>query len=159
MDIAIPHVLLAGAAMDFTIDVASPIERVFELLADLPHYPQWLPPSGLYATTVVSEIPIRLGATYVDQSKQGPLQGRVTDYQPPHLLGFHQEAQWALGRLTIDIHYQLEDRDGTTRVHRTTAPQMAGALALVGPMVIRSIRRENLRTLARMKQYLETAPA
>lgn len=142
--------------MDFSIDVTSPIERVFELLADLPNYSQWLPPSGLYATTEVSETPIRLGTTYVDRSKQGPLQGRVTEYQPPHVLGFHQEAQWALGRLTIDIHYQLDDRDGTTRVHRTTAPQMSGALALVRPVVIRSIRRENLRTLARMKQYLET---
>jgi uncharacterized protein YndB with AHSA1/START domain len=144
--------------MDFTIDVTSPIERVFELLADLPNYPQWLPPSGLYATTVVSETPIRLGTTYLDRSKQGPLQGRVTEYQPPHVLGFHQEAQWALGRLSIDIHYHLEPLDGITRVHRTTAPQLSGALALLGPVVIRSIRRENQRTLARMKQYLETPP-
>jgi uncharacterized protein YndB with AHSA1/START domain len=142
--------------MDFSIDVTSPIERVFDLLADLPNYPQWLPPSGLYATTEVSETPIRLGTTYIDRSKQGPLHGRVTAYQRPHVLGFHQEAQWALGRLIVDIHYQLENRDGTTRVQRTTAPQLSGALALVRPVVIRSIRHENLRTLARMKQYLET---
>ncbi len=142
--------------MDFRIDVTSPIERVFELLADLPNYPQWLPPSSLYATTEVSETPIRLGTTYVDRSQQGPLHGRVTEYQPPHVLGFHQETGFALGRLTIDIHYQLEAVEGATRVHRTTAPQMSGLLALLRPMVIRSIRHENLRTLARMKQYLET---
>jgi len=144
--------------MDFSIDVTSPIERVFDLLADLPNYPQWLPPSGLYATTAVSETPIRLGTTYIDRSKQGPLHGRVTAYQPPHVLGFHQEARLALGRLTIDIHYQLEEVEGTTRVHRTTAPQMTGLLALLSPLVIRSIRHENLRTLTRMKQYLETPP-
>lgn len=145
--------------MDFTIDVASPMARVFELLADLPNYPQWLPPSGLYATTVVSETPIRLGTTYVDRSKQGPLHGRVTEYQPPNMLGFHQEAHFALGRLIIDIHYQLEVVEGATRVHRATAPQTSGLLALLRPIVIRSIRQENLRTLARMKQYLETPPA
>jgi carbon monoxide dehydrogenase subunit G len=106
----------------------------------------------------VSETPIRLGTTYVDRSKQGPLHGRVTAYQPPHELGFHQEAQLALGRLAIDIRYQLEELEGVTRVHRTTAPQMSGMLALLRPIVIRSIRRENLRTLARIKQYLETPP-
>jgi uncharacterized protein YndB with AHSA1/START domain len=145
--------------MDFTIDVASPIERVFALLVDLPNYPQWLPPSGLYATTVVSETPVRLGTTYVDRSKQGPLQGRVTECQPPHVLGFHQEAHFTLGRLTIDIHYQLDEVEGATRVHRATAPQMTGLLALLSPIVLRSIRHENLRTLARMKQYLETPSA
>ena len=83
--------------MDFTIDIARPPERVFALIADLPSYPRWLPPSGLYgSTTQVSETPVTLGTTYVD-GKQAPLR----------------------------------------------------------PLVMRPIRKENLRTLALMKQYLE----
>jgi len=144
--------------MDFTIDVARPVEQVFALLADLPNYPRWLPPSGLYATTQVSETPIRLGTTYVDRSQQGPLHGRIVAFQPPHVLAFHQETQSPLGRLTIDIHYRLEALGATTRVYRTTTPQLSGVLALLRPLIVRSIRNENLRTLARMKQYLETLP-
>jgi hypothetical protein len=106
----------------------------------------------------VSETPIRLGTTYVDRSKQGPLHGSVTELQPPHALAFHQETQSPLGRLTIDIHYRLEALGATTRVYRTTTPQLSGALALLRPLIVRSIRNENLRTLARMKQYLEALP-
>jgi uncharacterized protein YndB with AHSA1/START domain len=142
--------------MDFTIDIARPVEQVFTLLADLPNYPRWLPPSGLYAaTTQVSDIPIRLGTTYVDGAKQITLRGSVTEYRPPHALAFHQETRSPLGRLSIEIHYRLEAQGAGTRVYRTATPHFFGALALLRPLIVRSIRRENLRTLAMMKRYLE----
>jgi uncharacterized protein YndB with AHSA1/START domain len=141
--------------MDFTIDIASPVERVFALIADLPNYHLWLPPSGLYgATTQVSETPVTLGATYVD-GKRATLHGRVTEFRPPVALAFHQQARLLLSRLSIDIRYRLEPLGERTRVYRTTTPRLSGALAPLRPMIVRSIRRENLRTLAMMKQYLE----
>ena len=141
--------------MDFTIDIAAPVERVFALIADLPGYPQWLAPSSLYgATTQVSETPVTLGTTYVD-GKQAPLRGRVTEFQPPHTIAFHQEARLLLSRLAIDIRYRLEPLGAGTRVHRTTTPRLTGLLAPLRPLVLRPIRRENLRTLAMMKQHLE----
>jgi hypothetical protein len=88
--------------MDFTIDIARPVEHVFALIADLPNYHRWL-----------------------------------------------------LSRLTIDIRYRLEPLGAHTRVYRTTTPRLSGVLALLRPMLVRSIRSENLRTLAMMKQYLE----
>lgn len=141
--------------MDFTIDIARPAERVFALIADLPNYHQWLPPSGLYgATTQVSDTPIRLGTTYVD-GKQATLHGRVTEFRPPFVLAFHQEARLLRSRLAIDILYRLEPLGVNTRVYRTTTPRLSGLLAFLRPMIVRSIRNENLRTLAMMKQYLE----
>jgi uncharacterized protein YndB with AHSA1/START domain len=141
--------------MDFTVDIASPVERVFALIADLPNYHRWLPASGLYgATTQVSETPVTLGTTYVD-GKQAPLHGRVTEYRPPVALAFHQESRLLLSRLTIDIHYRLEPLGAHTRVYRTTTPRLSGVFALLQPLIVRPIRRENLRTLAMMKQYLE----
>ncbi len=141
--------------MDFTIDIARPVEQVFALIADLPNYNRWLPPSGLYgATTQVSDTPLTLGTTYVD-GKQTTLQGRVTEFRPPFALAFHQEARLLLSRLTIDIRYQLEPLGADTRVYRTTTPRLSGVLAILRPMLVRSIRNENLRTLAMMKQYLE----
>jgi uncharacterized protein YndB with AHSA1/START domain len=141
--------------LDFTIDIASPVEQVFALIADLPNYHRWLPSSGLYgATTQVSDTPVRLGSTYVD-GKQATLHGLVTEFRPPLALAFHQEARLLLSRLTIDIRYRLEPIGAQTRVYRTTTPRLSGALALLQPIIVRPIRRENLRTLAMMKQYLE----
>jgi carbon monoxide dehydrogenase subunit G len=143
--------------MDFTIDIACPVEQVFTLIADLPKYQEWLPPSGLYAgSTVASDSPIKLGTTYLDHSKQATLHGRVTAFEPPHALAFHQETGLALGRLIVDIQYRLEPLGDGTRVHRTTAPRLTGVLALLGPVIVRSIRAENTRTLATMKQHLES---
>ena len=144
-----------GHPMDFTIDIARPVEQVFALIADLPNYHRWLPPSGLYGTTTqVSDTPVTLGTMYVD-GKQATLHGSVTDFRPPFALAFHQEARLLLSRLTIDIRYRLEPLGAHTRVYRTTTPRLSGMLALLRPMLVRSIRNENLRTLAMMKQYLE----
>ena len=141
--------------MDFTIDIARPVEQVFALIADLPNYHRWLPPSGLYGTTTqVSDTPLTLGTTYVD-GKQATLHGHVTEFRPPVALAFHQEARLLLSRLTIDIRYRLEPLGAHTRVYRTTTPRLSGVLAFLRPMLVRSIRNENLRTLAMMKQYLE----
>jgi uncharacterized protein YndB with AHSA1/START domain len=141
--------------MDFTIDIARPVERVFALIADLPNYHRWLPPSGLYGTTTqVSDTPVTLGTIYVD-GKQATLHGRVTEFRPPLALAFHQEAGLLLSRLTIDIRYRLEPLGADTRVYRTTTPRLSGVLALLQPLIVRPIRNENLRTLALMKQYLE----
>ncbi len=141
--------------MDFTIDIAKPVEQVFALIADLPNYSRWLPPSGLYgATTQVSDTPVTLGTTYVD-GKQAKLHGRVTEFRPPVALAFHQEARLLFSRLSIDIRYRLEPLGAHTRVYRTTTPRLSGVLALLQPMIVRPIRDENLRTLAMMKQYLE----
>jgi hypothetical protein len=52
--------------MDFTIDTARPAEQVFALIADLPNYHRWLPPSDLYGkTTQVSDTPVTLGTSYI----------------------------------------------------------------------------------------------
>jgi uncharacterized protein YndB with AHSA1/START domain len=141
--------------MDFTIDIVSPVERVFALIADLPNYYRWLPPSGLYgATTQVSETPVTLGTTYVD-GKQATLHGRVTEFRPPVAIAFHQESRLLFSHLSIDIRYRLEPLGAHTRVYRATTPRLSGVLALLRPMIIGPIRKENLRTLAMMKQYLE----
>lgn len=142
--------------MDFTIDIASPVERVFELIADLPKYSEWLPASGLYAgATETTDSPIKLGTTYVDHAQQAKLHGIVTEFEPPHVVGFHQETRSPLGRLIVDIRYRLEAQPAGTRVHRTTAPRLTGLLVLLTPLIVRSIRAENTRTLALMKEHLE----
>ena len=100
------------------------------LIADLPNYHRWLPPSGLYGkTTQVSDTPLTLGTMYVD-GKQATLHGRVTEFRPPFALAFHQEARLLLSRLTINIRYRLEPLGAHTRVYRTTTPRLSGVSRL-----------------------------
>lgn len=142
--------------MDFTIDIAAPREQVFALIADLPNYRRWLSPSNLYNTTTqVSDTQITLGTTYVDRSKQATLHGRITEFRPPDTIAFHQETQMSIGRLIIEIQYRLEALGAGTRVYRTTTPKLSGVIVLLQPVIVRSIRRENTRTLQMMKRYLE----
>jgi uncharacterized protein YndB with AHSA1/START domain len=146
--------------MDFTTDIARPATEVFAVIADLSSYHRWLRPSNLYVgTTRVSEVPTSLGTTYVDRSRQAILRGRVTQFRPPELIAFQQVTRSPLGRLAVDIEYRLEEQGSSTRVYRTTSPHLSGLLTLIGPMLLRSIRNENLRTLAAMKQYLEREPS
>ena len=142
--------------MDFTIDVARPATDVFAVIADLSGYHRWLPPSNLYVgTTRVSEVPTALDTTYVDRTRQAILRGRVTQFRPPELISFQQVTRSPLGRLAVDIVYRLEEQGTSTRVYRTTSPHLSGPLVLIGPLLLRSIYSENLRTLAAMKAYLE----
>jgi hypothetical protein len=142
--------------MDFTIDISRSAADVFAVIADLSSYHRWLPSSRLYVgTTRISGVPTALDTTYVDRTHQAILRGRVTQFRPPELITFQQVTRSPLGRLAVDIVYRLEEQGASTRVYRTTSPHLSGPLVLIGPMLLRSIRNENLRTLAAMKQYLE----
>jgi uncharacterized protein YndB with AHSA1/START domain len=144
--------------MNFTLDIARPAADVFAVIADLSGYHRWLRPSRLYVgTTRVSGVPTALGTTYVDRTQQAILRGRVTQFHPPELIAFQQVTRSPLGRLAVDIVYRLEEQGTSTRVYRTTSPHLSGPLVLIGPLLLRSIRSENLRTLAAMKDYLEHA--
>jgi uncharacterized protein YndB with AHSA1/START domain len=142
--------------MDYTIDISRPAGDVFAVIADLSGYHRWLSPSSLYVgTTRVSGVPISVGTTYVDRTRQAILRGRVTQFSPPELIAFQQVTRSPLGRLAVDIEYRLEEQGTSTRVYRTTSPHLSGPLVLIGPLLLRSIRNENLRTLAAIKRYLE----
>lgn len=142
--------------LHFEATINRPIEAVFNLLADLPHYDQWLPPSNLYASmTQYSRLPIERGTTYVDQGKLSRMTGRITEFDPPRRLHFRQTTVSIAGALDIEIRYTLESDGGGTRVKRDVNVQPSGAYGLVQGFLVESIRKENERIMAIMKQYLE----
>jgi hypothetical protein len=77
------------ARMQFTSQIASPPELIFDLVADMPNYGRWLPDSTVFGGTVkVAPYPVRVGTTYLDA---GPVEkpGKVTESDPPKHIGFH----------------------------------------------------------------------
>jgi uncharacterized protein YndB with AHSA1/START domain len=137
-----------------TTDVARPPAAVFALLADLPGFPRWLNPSSTYRATVqVSDDPIVKGTTYTDEIQGMRLHGTVREYEPDHLLVYHQAR--SDGHLAITISYELEPTADGTRVVRTGEIATGGFLAALHPIVVRTTVKENERMMARLKEYLE----
>ena len=70
----------------YTASVAAPPQVLFNLLSDLPQYPDWLPTSRAYgATAEVDPYPVRLGSRYHDGEPDQPGNDwwAVTGFQPP----------------------------------------------------------------------------
>ena len=148
----------------FAADIEGSPDRLFDLLADMPNYGRWLPGSAAFgATTEVSPYPVRLGTTYLDAGPAGARPGEVTAYNRPTYLAFHQTMALKALRANIDIDasYTLERFEHATRVTRDLdlAIDMPGVLKIVEPLVVFVFRKENLRTLARLKRYVETHPS
>jgi|FLYN01.1.fsa_nt_gi uncharacterized protein YndB with AHSA1/START domain len=144
------------AEMQFETVIRRPVEDVFALIADLPNYGKWLPPSNIYGgVTQYSELPVRVGTQYVDQGKASRMMGAVTEFEPPTRISFRQTSASLLGGLTIEILYTLAAEDGATRVTRQVSVQPSGAYSLLEPVLLGQIRKESERILAKIKGYLE----
>ena len=62
------------------IVIRRPVGVVFERLADLPGYGQWMHRTGLFRRCgLTSAGPVRKGTTYVDATRMGTYEGEVTD--------------------------------------------------------------------------------
>jgi uncharacterized protein YndB with AHSA1/START domain len=140
----------------FTKDIQSSAEAVFDLIADLPNYGKWLPPSNLYkAVTEYSELPVRAGTTYVDTGTSSRMVGTITTFERPTALTFRQVTRSALGRLDIEIRYTLEAAGETTHLIRHVTIKPTGIYWVLQPYLLRVTRAEVARILERMKGYLE----
>ncbi|MFL6101269.1 MAG: SRPBCC family protein [Actinomycetales bacterium] len=137
-----------------SVEIAAPPAAVYAALADLPGYAGWLQPSRTYHATVdVSDTPVRQGSTYTDHTSGDVMQGQVLECEPDRLLLFRQSSH--KGDLDITIRYQLTPVGSRTRVDRTGTIVTHGRYRLVHPVVVAVTKRENRRTLAALKAYLE----
>lgn len=145
--------------------IAAPPRLVFELLADLPNYGRWLPGSDAFdRTTDVEPYPVRLGTRYHDGRPDEPGRdwwGTVTGFQPPGSLDFHQLIPVPPLRASVDVHvhYAMEPEDGGARVERWLMLDIAIPLPLrpLRAAITSRFDKENVRTLAALKQYAESA--
>ena len=152
---------MSTAHMQFTTQIAGAPEVIFDLIADMPNYGRWLPDSDAFGGTVnVTPYPVRLGTTYLDAgSVEKP--GEVTEFDPPRHIGFHHTVmvRQALLKTDIDarIRYTLTSKGGGTFVLRELDLLLNLPIfgKLASPLILRSFRKENVRTLACLKRYVE----
>src|ERR1700733_6563164 len=145
----------------FTAQIKGAPETIFDLIADMPNYNRWLPDSPAFGGTVnVTPYPVRLGTTYLDA---GPIEkpGSITEFDPPKHISFHHAVQLRRGLLNTDvdarIRYTFEPKDGGTFVDRRLVLtfQLRGIFRLALPFILYGFRKENIRTLAALKRYME----
>lgn len=151
-------------ALRFVSYINGPPEMSFYLIADMPNYGRWLPESSAFGGTVeVTPYPVRLGTTYVDA---GPIRkpGSVTEYDRPKHISFHHTVQLRRSFLNTDvdarIRYTFEAQDGGTLVDRRLALtfDLHGVSYLALPLLLYGFRKENNRTLAALKRFVEAQP-
>jgi uncharacterized protein YndB with AHSA1/START domain len=152
---------MSSSQLRFTSQIAGPAETIFDLVADMPNYRCWLPDSDVFGGTVdVTPYPVRLGTTYLDA---GPVEkpGEVTEFDPPNHISFRHTILVRRPPLRTDIdvriRYTFAPNDGGTFVLRELdlVMNLRGLYKLASPLILRSFRKENVRTLAHLKDYVE----
>jgi hypothetical protein len=147
----------------YTAQVAASPGILFGLLSDMPNYGRWLPPSSQFdGTTDVEPYPVRVGSRYHDGKPDEPGQdwwGSVTGFRRPGSIDFHHTIRVRQLRATVDvhIHYSFEEEEAGTRVARWLLLDFRMPLVFrpLRPAITSRFDRENLRTMAAVKQYAE----
>lgn len=151
---------MSEAHLKFRSQIAGPPEVVFDLVADLPNYGRWLPGSSAFSGTAeVTPYPVRLGTTYLEI---GPIQkpGKVIEFDRPRRIGF-QHTVMIRSPIETDVEarivYTFEAGQGGTAVLRELdlVIDLRGVLKLLRPVLLWGFRKENVRTLACLKRYVE----
>jgi uncharacterized protein YndB with AHSA1/START domain len=138
-----------------TID--RPIEDVFDRLADLNGYREWMRRTGLFRRSgQTSAGPIGLGTAYFDATRMGTFRGEVTDYARPGRIGFRETLRLFGARLMeARPTYVLEaDRDKTI-VHHVAEGELFGLTRLMKPVAALMARSERARTVKSLRRSLE----
>jgi uncharacterized protein YndB with AHSA1/START domain len=142
-------------------DIRGPAETIFDLIIDFQGQDLWLTRSSAYRGTVeVSADPVTLGTTYREPGPFGVRHGRVTEFERPTAITFHQPMTMRLHAGTVDVvmRYTLAPGDGSTRVKRLVTLGIPRPLRLVQPVLIRAFRTESTRTLLALKAHAEALP-
>jgi uncharacterized protein YndB with AHSA1/START domain len=141
--------------IDRTID--RPIEEVFDRLADIDGYRTWMPQSGLFRDSEsVAGHATGVGTEFRDITRMGVLPGRVTVFERPNRIAFHQVLR-RHDEVVFDSRpsYELEATAEGTMVRHHAEGELHGALRLLEPIVRLMARRERTRTLDALQASFE----
>jgi uncharacterized protein YndB with AHSA1/START domain len=143
-------------------DIRCSAERIFDVITDFGHQDRWLGrSSAFHGTTEVSRSPVILGTTYREPGPFGVRNGRVTEFERPSRITFHQPMTMRLRAGTVDVimRYTLTPGTGSTNVSRVVTLGIPWSLRLIQPVLIRQFRAESSRTLLALKVYADTLEA
>ena len=125
-------------------DIDAPLAEVFARLIDIEGFSTWLPgESASRSCTLTFPGSVRVGTTYIDETKDGPMVGEVVELEAPTRVVFQQRLM-KLG-LAVDTALQtnvLREIDGGTRVHHRFNEKLSGPLRIFERFVVRASTQE-----------------
>jgi uncharacterized protein YndB with AHSA1/START domain len=149
---------MSGVRVEIDEVIARPIEEVFERATDLSQYADWMPHNGVFKNcSDISEGPVRLGTTYLDQGRMGSFRGEVSEFERPSRVVFKETLHW-FGALVVAarIEYDFSPDPRGTAVHHVGESELHGIFRLMRPMVAVIGRGERRRTVTALKRSLES---
>ncbi len=85
-------------------DIRCAAEKIFDVIVDFRGQDRWLTSSSAYHGTLeVSSDPVTLGTTYREPGPFGVRNGRVTEFERPTAITFHQPMTMRPHAGTVDV--------------------------------------------------------
>ena len=135
------------------IQVARPIEDVFEFVSDARNRPRW--DESVDSEELTSPEPIGVGSTVRTRmrsmGRDYELGWEVAEHEPPH----RQRIESTSGPFSTTLVYDLEEAGDATLVRFSVTGRPAGAMKLMQPLIARSTQRNLDRAFPRLKELLE----
>lgn len=130
--------------------IASPIDMVFDRLSDVSRYRDWMPQGSLYRESQWSDPrrSVGTGTEFQERTIFGRLEGRVSEFDPPARVAFHQVLRWR-GRRVFESRpgYTLSSTASGTSIVHVAEGGFVGLLASLDPLFRPLARRERVRTV------------
>ncbi len=144
------------AHIEGEIEIARPVEEVFDFVADERNEPRYNP--DMLRAEQTTDGPIGVGTRFAAEMRfrggTTPMNVEYTEYDRPHRLG-------STSRLsTMEIHGMLtfEPAPAGTRMRWSWDVAPRGLLRFLSPVVARIGDRQERTTWAGLKRYLEDRP-
>jgi uncharacterized protein YndB with AHSA1/START domain len=149
---------MSGVRVEIDEVIARPIEQVFERATDLSQYADWMPHTGVFRKcSDVSEGPVRLGTTYLDQGRMGSFRGEISEFERPSRVVYKETLRWFGTPVVVGrIEYEFSPDPRGTAVHHVAESELHGIFRLMRPMVAVIGRGERQRTVTALKRSLES---
>ena len=145
---------------DLERTIPAPIDQVFARLVDINGHNDWIADKGnlLQHTRQTSLGEPIVGTTYVDQTKQGQVQGEIVELEQPHTVVYHWWATSGSGKVTMEgwPGYSLQPAgSGGTLVRHHATLKTYGLYRLAAPILKRMALRERTATVDALKASFE----
>ena len=142
------------ARIEESVEINCPVEKAFAFTIDAKTWNKWQ--SILPEPEQTSQGPVGIGTTFRSicrlMGRNMEWTARATEYEP--LSKFGKEI--TSGSVFIDQHNTYNPTETGMRFTLVYNLKVGGPLALLSPMLVRSIRKELKQSLSNLKQILES---